>query len=184
WNMKQAGQRWEVFRIGPWSHNILTLDNRAPSIHQRVELGDSWEKGVEVDVQMPYWDALRTHLRRVWLDEKDDLVVEDILEGGDSLHVIRWALCSEAEARIADNRTVLLTRNGHTRQLQAELTGPQAGALEAALHPVTWEEGMDPETTHLHDYDAENPGFSLTSFSFTLKPHEKVTLRVRLVKIR
>ena len=28
WNMKQAGQRWEVFRIGPWSHNILTLDNR------------------------------------------------------------------------------------------------------------------------------------------------------------
>ena len=184
WNMKQAGQRWEVFRIGPWSHNILTLDNRAPSIHQKVELGNSWDKGVEVDVQMPYWDALRTHLRRVWLDDADDLVVEDILEGGDSLHVMRWALCSEAEARIADNRTVLLNRNGHTRQLQAELTGDKAGTLEAALHPVTWEEGMDPEVTHLHDYDAANPDHSLTSFSFTLKPHEKVTLRVRLTKIR
>ena len=97
---------------------------------------------------------------------------------------MRWALCSEAEARIADNRTVLLNRNGHTRQLQAELTGDKAGTLEAALHPVTWEEGMDPEVTHLHDYDAANPDHSLTSFSFTLKPHEKVTLRVRLTKIR
>ena len=43
---------------------------------------------------------------------------------------------------------------------------------------------MDPAATHLHDYDAPNPGKSLTAFFFKLKPHEKVTLRVRLEKIR
>ena len=182
WNMKQAGQRWQVFRIGPWSHNILTLDDRAPSIHQKVALGRSWEKGVELDVQMPYWDALRTHLRRVYLDDNEDLVVEDILQGGDSLHTLRWALCSEAQAEIIDGGTVLLTRNGHVRRLHAELQG--SGTPEAALLPVTWEEGMDPAVTHLHDYDAPNPGKSLTAFFFKLKPHEKVTLRVRLEKNR
>ena len=182
WNMKQAGQRWDVFRIGPWSHNILTLDGRAPSIHQKVEIGRTWDKGVELDVQMPYWDALRTHLRRVWLDENDDLVVEDILEGGDSLHTLRWALCSEAAATVDGPDRIRLEASGHIRILRAELPGGRD--LQPAVWPVTWEEGMDPAVTHLHDYDAPNPGISLSGFTFTLKPHEKVTLRVRLAKIR
>lgn len=183
WNMKQAGQRWEVFRIGPWSHNILTVDGKAPSIHQAIELGRSWEtkdrKGVEADLQMVYWEDLRTHVRRVWLDADDNLTVEDELECGDRPLTLRWALCSEAEAEIADSRSIRLSRNGHVRLLRAEGNG----TLQAEAWPVTWQPGMDPEKTRLHAYDAPNPGMSLSGYTLKLKPHEKVTLRVRLEKI-
>ena len=54
------------------------------------------------------------------------------------------------------------------------------------LTPHIWPTTYDPNTPdadgmqYLHETDAANPGTSLVGYTFTLQPHQKVVLHVRL----
>ena len=191
WDMLQDSERWEVFRIGPFSHNILTVNGEVPKVNRTVSfrrtlkperLSKSTPAGAELSLGHMYDDVLDNYTRKVLFDG-NNLIVEDHLHAGDSTCTVRWAMCSEANATLYDGHIVLYT-NGKHRLLSAT-TDTSLPDLTPHLWPTTF----DPSTPdidgmqYLHETDAPNPGTSLVGYTFTLQPHQKVVLRVKLSKL-
>lgn len=199
WTMTQDSDRWNVFRIGPFSHNILTVNGHKPKINHAASFaatGTPDHPGAELNLSAIYSEDLDSCYRKVYL-KGDDLVVEDWIEARDTACRVRWAICSETEADI-DGRNICLSKGEKTRHLHAELIRPSRLLGSGRLTPCIWEtsypEGLAapdvpaPEETPLwswphspiHSWDYPNPGTSLSGFILDLKPRENVLLRVVL----
>lgn len=173
WSNTQESQRWDVFRIGAESHNILTVKDKRPDVNARIPIREVWRKKSRKGVGLPmtafYGGDLDSCYRKVYLDKKDNLHVEDFFIGGDTKQVLRWAMCTEAEARILGPAAIELKKDGKTRVLRI--------STKHYASPRIW-----PTTPH-HDYDADNPGTCLVGFDIkNVQPHEKVSIKITLVK--
>ena len=196
WDMTQDSERWCVFRIGPFSHNILTVNGHVPKVNHPVAFTRTWAPeegarqnriGAEMDLTDLYTEDLDSCKRAVYLDE--DLYVVDLVQAGDSACTVRWAMCTEAEASLpfADHR-IRLDSGGHERTLAAVLLDEWNDVLPdtLGLHAHVWPTTFDPAALdvdgmqYLHETDVDNPGTALVGFTFTLQPHQKVVLNVRL----
>ena len=199
WKMTQESDRWKVFRIGPFCHNILTVNSHKPKVNHEAVLaatGTPERPGAEVGLSAIYSEDLDSCYRKVYLEGRD-LVVEDWIEARDTACRVRWALCSETEASIEGN-AVCLSANGKTRYLRATVVRSSWLRRRQKLSPCIWETSYPkdrkapdvpaPEEEPLwnwpdspiHSWDAPNPGTSLSGFLLDLKPKEKVLLRVVL----
>ena len=173
WSAAQDSQRWDVFRIGAKSHNILTVKDKRPVVDVRIPFREVWEnksrKGVWLPMTAFYGGDLDSCYRKVWLDKKDDLHVEDFFIGGDSKQNLIWKMCTEAEARILGPAAIELKKDGKTRVLRIH--------TKHYASPRIW------PTSPRHDYDAPNPGTCLVGFEIkNVQPHEKVKVKVSLEK--
>ena len=171
WSTGQDSQRWDVFRIGAESHNILTVKDKKPIVDVRIPIQEVWEKRSRKGAGMPmtafYGGDLDSCYRKVWLDKKDDLHVEDFFIGGESTLNLIWKMCTEAEAKILGPSAIELKKDGKTRILRL--------STKHYASPRIW------PTTPKHDYDAANPGTCLVGFEIkNVKPHEKVKVKVSL----
>ena len=112
WDMTQDSERWEVFRIGPFSHNILTVNGHTPKVNHPVSIAQTWTPvrpswdwedriGAVLDLTDIYADDLDSCKRAVYL-RGEDLNILDLVQAGDSACTIRWAMCTEAEASLQD----------------------------------------------------------------------------------
>ena len=190
WDMTQDSERWEVFRIGPFSHNILTINWKAPKVNRVINLlrtrkpdvpSAADPAGAELYLRPAYDDDLADYRREVLFDG-EDLHVVDYLQAGDSTCTIRWAMCTEAEATLSDGR-FLLRADGKCRSLSVttEWSTPES---TPHLWPTTYDaeapdlEGMQ----YLHPTDVPNPGTALLGYTFTLLPRQKVVLHSVLSK--
>ena len=135
WDMTQDSERWEVFRIGPFSHNIVTVNGHTPKVNHPVAISEtwtpehpSWEKrlGAVIDLTDLYTEDLDSCKRAVYL-QGSDLHILDLLQAGDSTCTVRWAMCTEAQASIQEwsevdyfNELPLRLQSGwHRRELSA-----------------------------------------------------------------
>lgn len=173
WSVEQESQRWEVFRIGDASHNILTVKGHRPVVDARVPVEQVWKKKSRKGAGLPttalYGGLLDSCYRKVYLDRKDNLHVEDFFIGGESRQVLRWAMCTEAEARILGPSLIELKKDGKTRLLKI--------STRHYASPRIW------PTTPAHDFDADNPGTCLVGFDIkNVNPHEKVSVKISLLK--
>ena len=192
WDMTQDSERWEVFRIGPFSHNILTVNGKVPKVNRVINIlrtrkperpDRDHPAGAELSLQPAYDDDLADYRREVLFDGQD-LHVIDHLQAGDSTCTIRWAMASEAEAILSDGR-FLLQADGKSRTLSvtAEESTPDITPL---FWPTTYDataldlDGMQ----YLHPTDVPNPGTALIGYTLTLQPHRKVVLHAVLSKDR
>ena len=212
WDMTWDSERWQVFRIGPFSHNILTVNGHVPNVSHPVDFRTVWmperpssgdRVGAVVDLTELYTEDLESCSRAVWM-QGDDLHVVDLVQAGDSVCTVRWAMCSEAEtvSLQPDGTSFDLSSAGHLRVLSAEILDgeaysfpavPQPGRTEASRLPVpaagTWPVTYDPDRPdtdgmqYLHPTDEPNPGSSLIGYAFTLQAHRKVALHVILKKV-
>ena len=187
WDMLQDSGRWEVFRIGPFSHNILTVNGKIPKVNCVTEILRTRkpERPTATDPAgadlylAPLYEDLAYYLREVRLSGST-LSVTDRIEAGDTVCTVRWAMCSEAEAVIDDGR-IVLRAGGKRRVLEAATEGDAVD-----LTPHVWPTTYDPATPdldgmqYLHPTDAPNPGTALVGFTFTLQPHRKAVLHVVL----
>ncbi|MBR3387997.1 MAG: heparinase II/III family protein [Bacteroidales bacterium] len=191
WDMLQDSERWTVFRLGPFSHNILTINGEVPKVNRTVPFRRTLKPdrptkttpaGAELSLGHLYDDVLDNYTRKVLFDG-DDLIVEDRLQAGDSTCTVRWAMCSEANATLYGGMIVLYTEGKH-RLLSASTEGSVPD-----LTPHLWPTSYDPSTPeadgmqYLHETDAPNPGTSLVGYTFTLQPHQRIVLRVRLSRL-
>ena len=209
WDMTQDSERWTVFRIGPFSHNIVIVNGKVPKVNKAIDLRHTLKParpvrgipaGAELNLTPMYDDNLDDYLRGVYFDG-NNLQVVDNLQAGDSTCVIRWAMCSEAEATVSADGGILLQAGEHRRILSADFLDPsvslyipgegRATTVDVpALTPHTWPTTYDASALevdgmqYLHPTDEPNPGTSLVGFTFTLQPHESVSLRVRLTRVR
>ena len=230
WNMMQESGRWRVFRIGPFSHNILTVNGHTPKVDYPVAFSRTWKQedrriGVEMDLTGLYAQDVDSCRRAVYL-WGEDLEVLDLIQAGDSACSVRWALCTEApevsllpNARFEEpkcpeaDRFFTLRDGWRQRSLVAELLDdrtaqfpdPGFGPLDCEYHEGDferflpgglprlyagqWPTTFDPSALeadgmqYLHKTDAPNPGTSLIGYTFTLQPHQKVILHVRLSRV-
>ena len=233
WDMTQDSERWSVFRIGPFSHNILTVNGHTPKVNHPVAFTRTWAPkedagqnriGAEMDLTELYTEDLDSCKRAVYL-WGENLEVMDLVQAGDSVCTVRWAMCTEApdvslhpnprftEPKCPEADQEFTLRGGwHQRYLSAELLderrgafpGPGWGPLDVEYHEGDFEDllpdGLPPLHAHiwpttydpgalevdgmqyLHETDVPNPGTSLIGYTFTLQPHQKVVLHVRLYR--
>ncbi|MBR5660865.1 MAG: heparinase II/III family protein [Bacteroidales bacterium] len=172
WAMDQDSQRWDVFRIGAESHNILTVKGKRPIVDTRVPIHDVWKKKSRKGCGLPmtafYGGDLDSCYRKVYLDKKDNLHVEDYFIGGEIKQNLFWTMCTEAEARILGPAAIELRKDGKTKVLRI--------STKHYASPRIW------PTTPRHDFDADNPGTCLVGFEIkNVLPHEKVSIIVSLV---
>ena len=166
WDMTQDSERWSVFRIGPFSHNILTVNGHVPKVNHPVTFSRTWRPdpdggriGVEMDLTTLYTEDLDSCRRAVYL-WGENLHVVDLVQAGDSACTVRWALCTEAsevsllpnprfdEPKCPEAGHIFSLRAGpHERRLAAELLdessgdfpGPGWGPLECEYHEGDFE---------------------------------------------
>ena len=172
WDMLQDSERWTVFRIGPFSHNILTVNGEVPKVNGVVHFRRTFTPdlpspttpaGAELDLTHLY-DGFSHYVRKVLYDGAH-LEIVDTIQAADTTCAVRWAMCSEAEATLLGDR-ILLHADGKQRILSATVSSPAAGsasspALESAsrsasasrvatrtpvLTPHLWPTTFDPST--------------------------------------
>lgn len=193
WDMTWDSERWQVFRIGPFSHNILTVNGHVPKVDRPAGFAQVWTPedtsgldkiGASLDLTELYAEDLDSYSREVW-KQGDDLHVVDLIQAADSVCTVRWALCTEVESVEVqpDGISVSLRSGRHERLLSAVVDGLPAPA--ARTWPVTYDPSL-PDTEgmeHLHPTDAPNPDVHLIGYTFTLQPHQKAVLHVCLERI-
>ena len=173
WNIRPGSQRWDVFRISEYSHNVMTVNGSRADVNFRANFSKVWRKrsrkGVEIPMTGFYGGQLDSALRMVWLDRKDNLHVKEEFVGGDSTRVLRWVFCTEAECRRLGPSLIELRKDGKVRHLRL--------STRHYASPRVY------EAKGSHDYDAPNPGLSLVGFEIKrVLPHEKVTLHFTLTR--
>jgi hypothetical protein len=230
WDMTQDSERWEVFRIGPFSHNIVTVNGHKPKVNHPAAISHSWKPerpswkerlGAVVDLTDLYTEDLDSCKRAVYL-LGTDLYILDVLQAGDTTCTVRWAMCTEAQTSLQEwsevshrvEPTLRLQSGWHRRELSAAFLNidwtlrgryafrldrddyrfPGVGVFDIdrdgpELTPHIWPTTYDPAAPevdgmqYLHSTDAPNPGTSLVGYTFTLQPHQKVVLHVRLTRV-
>ena len=134
WDMTQDSERWEVFRIGPFSHNIVTVNGHTPKVNHPVAISHTWKPehpsweerlGAVVDLTDLYTEDLDSCKRAVYL-LGTDLHILDVLQAGDSTCTVRWAMCTEAQASLQEwsdynviGPVLRLQSGWHRRELSA-----------------------------------------------------------------
>ena len=175
WNRWQNSSRYDVFRIGPFSHNIITVNGHRPDVYQYIDFTRTWcenaQKGAEMNLKMLYWEDLKDYRRTVILLGEDDaeLLVKDELRAGDHPAIVRWNLCTTAQAEILDDTCIRLFADGHERLLRLEGCNGKAAIWSA--QPGT-------------DIDYPNPDNVLVGFTVELEAEESAVMNVSLKKIK
>ena len=175
WNRWQNSSRYDVFRIGPFSHNIITVNGHRPDVYQYIDFTRTWcedaQKGAEMNLKMLYWEDLKDYRRTVILLGEDDaeLLVKDELRAGDHPAIVRWNLCTTAQAEILDDTCIRLFADGHERLLRLEGCNGKAAIWSA--QPAT-------------DIDYPNPDNVLVGFTVDLEAGESAIMNVSLKKIK
>ena len=179
WDMTQDSERWSVFRIGPFSHNILTVNGHTPKVNHPASISRTWMPeegarqnriGAEMDLTELYTEDLDSCRRAVYLWD-GDLHLMDLVQAGDSVCTVRWAMCTEApdvslcpNPRFAEpkcpeaDQDFILRSGWHQRSLSAELLderlgdfpGPGWGPLEVEYHEGDFEDILPDGLPALH----------------------------------
>lgn len=211
WDMLQDSERWTVFRIGPFSHNILTVNGEVPKVNGVVHFRRTFTPdlpspttpaGAELDLTHLY-DGFSHYVRKVLYDGAL-LEIVDTIQAADTTCAVRWAMCSEAEATLLGDR-VLLHADGKQRILSATVSSPAAGsasspASESASHsasasriatrtpvltPHLWPTTFDPSTPDVdgmqHLHPTDVPNPGTSLVGYTLTLQPRQKVTLRVV---
>ncbi len=133
WDASQNGQRWEVFRYGQKSHNILTIDGqqqKAEAMARTVKFnGEPGSQSSVIDLSTIYEGQAKSVTRSVQLLPSKQLVISDRLTGLKPGAVVRWQICTRAKVEILPGGKVRLERDGEALELEA--FKPASGAWKA-----------------------------------------------------
>jgi hypothetical protein len=170
WNKKPGSQRWSVFRIGPFSHNIITIDGQMPDVMGRARIlshSNAPLKTTTVDLTEVYRGQLAGCTRKITLQPNGSLVVEDSIRSSAKPVRIRWAMATPAVVEIQSRTQAILKKDG--RRLRFCVTGGKEIGVET--YPT------DPPAP----YDAPNPGTRMIGFTLLVEPSSEAKVEVDLL---
>ena len=166
WNSRQGSQRWQVFRLGPLSHNILTVDGQEQIVKGSAEITQSTESFTTVDLAPVYVGQLTAAMRGILLRPDGTVLLQDEIRNATKPATVRWAVLTAADVKVQGSTAVLKKAN---KALLVRVVSPANAKLKIV--------STDPP----HDYDAKNPGTRLLTFEATLQPNESKTLAVDFI---
>ncbi len=174
WNMKQDSPRWDIFRIGPDSHNTLTFNGNRHNVDGHADIVRHFDaprrKGAVIDLTPVFEGDAKRVVRTAELDKNDWLTLTDHIENGANESAVEWKMATEARAEIVDPHTIRLTQNG--KSLDVKLRSRAEGEA------VIWPE---------HDYkpfEISDKNVRRIGFAIRLKAGETADLVVTFVPVK
>ena len=168
WKKGQYSQRWQVYRLGNYSHNTLTINEQLHQYKGMATMTKVIEKkkcyGAEFDLTSSFVDTKRVK-RTIYIDNADKVTCIDRIENHNTESKVRWNMCTFAKARIIDDRTISLTQDG--KEVILRTTTPTAKAYIMDNNSGNW-------------YDVKNKG-SRVGFATTIASGAKSTLKVEII---
>jgi Heparinase II/III-like protein. len=173
WNSAQDGGRWAVYRLGPFCHNTIVINDqlhRAAGLAHITHFGDRGDApGAVVDLS-PVFQGQAARVTRgfVFRPGSRHALIRDEVEGLRSGDVLRWAMLTRAEVAVSSDGTeATLTQDGQT--LRARLNAPDGTRFE-----------VTPADPPRDDFNAPNPGFRLLIARAIAPPSGRLDLSVLL----
>lgn len=174
WDNKQEGTRWDIFRNGPLSHNILLIDAQRQSIdgHATLEAFADREdyRSSVVDLSSLYANQVDHYTRRVSIVDQSFFEIEDEVKGAAYDKTIRWAMLTEADVAHVEGNRILLKQDGQQLELSFELEGTTA--------PLAWTVYSTNEHPPLQVWDSPNPGTRMIGFEASSR---EALIRIRVI---
>lgn len=159
WDRRQVGDRWRIFRLGPYSHNLLLVEDQLHKVDAQADITqfedmDDFIKGV-VDCTDLFPGLVDSYQRKFLLHGMKVLQVTDHLTGlfiggghearyNSGLH---WRMLTRADVEIEES-SAILRQDGKT--LYLKIVNPESlGFFVFRSQPV------DPPPNY---FDEPNPG--------------------------
>lgn len=151
WNRAQASGRWNVFRIGASSHNILQVDGQPQLVDGHATFTVTKAGRTVADLAGVYAGQLAAVQRGVALLGDGTVRVQDESTMRDTPADVRWAMVTRATVRLGAPGTAVLEQAGQTLafrvlepagvNLEIFATDPPPAATDAA-NPETRQVGF------------------------------------------
>ncbi|MGN6725126.1 MAG: heparinase II/III domain-containing protein [Tepidisphaeraceae bacterium] len=164
WNGAQGSQRWQVYRLGVQTHNILSVNGHEQRDSGHAPITRSTANFTVVDTSPVYADVLAAAVRGIVLRPDGSVRLQDEITAlPNAAAPVRWAILTHAEVELHGPSATL--RSGK-HQLQVNVVSPAGATLKIV--------STDPP----HAYDAPNPDSRLITFEVNLPAGASQTLAV------
>lgn len=168
WNRNQKSGRWEVFRISPHSHGVLTFDGKDHQVNGIATMEDSHyaadKKYVKFNLTPTFDGQVAKVTREAQLDKDDLLTITDQIMTLDFPTVAEWKIATKAKAEIISSNVIKLTEKDKTMYLKLSSS---VGA-EAKIWPEH----------NYKDFELRDKGVSRVGFTLPLKANQQVSIEV------
>ncbi len=169
WNREQQGQRWQVYRLNNFAHNVLTVNDSLHRVKGKSII-NSYSDATDslsatTDVTSMFTPFLKSAIRTISILDKKKVVVKDELMNTKNTTHIRWSMLTEAKVTIKSDSVIELTQHHKHILLRLNYNGIAKPFIKSAK----------PATT----YENQNKGVSIIGFDFDLKPNEKTKVEVK-----
>jgi len=166
----QDAQRWTVFRMNTFSHNVLIFDGQQQRVigYAKIDKYSDEENFMFAvsDISGVYRDQAKKVMRGVAIRNKNHVVVRDEFETLDKPTTVRWNMVTPAAVELIEKGAELIV-NG--KKLSLKVLGPEN------LEMKTW--SAQPN----NNYDAENPGMILLGFECRIPANTREVFEVLFI---
>lgn len=169
WDKTQDGQRWDVFRLGTYSHNTLVIDGQQQRVKGKsliIHSEGSPTHLTVVDLSPAYKGQLASAKRSLHLHEHLKVTILDDIETLDKETTLRWAMVTRAKVEIKDGSHAVLREGDTTLEMTLE-----------GIEPAEWKTWDISEPAN--EWDQANPGYRMIGFELTLPALTKQSYTVR-----
>jgi len=163
----QDAERWNVFRLGISSHNVLMVDGQQQRVDGHAKITVAKTGRTVVDTSSVYRGQLERAQRGVALQPDRSVLVQDEFRAPDRAVTVRWAMVTRAEVTINGPGRATLVQEG--RKLAFRVLAPAAVKLK--IYPT------DPPPAAT---DARNEGTRLLGFEVVVLASQLERLVVHL----
>lgn len=170
WNMEQHSTRWDLFRTGADSHNILTINGSRPAVNARAEIISSDNRHVTFDMSALYAEHATKVTREADLSQRGMVKICDYVEAGDSPLHIEWKMATYAEAEVMGPNLIELRQGDETLYVKLRTKA------KATAH--VWNDYP------FKSYEADDSAVRRVGFSIELKAGDDVEIEVTLSSAR
>ena len=172
WSNAQNADRWKLFRLGTWSHNVPMIDGCQQRVKGSAKVMEVKRDGaasvVTLDLSSLYTNATSVIRRGEMSASGRSYTLRDTFTGVRPGGKIRWAMMTRAEPTIEGEEKVTLRQNGKSITLLV-LRGAQKGMW-------TIGDGQGPNT-----WDSPNSGCRQLIFTVPANPDGTADIEVQLV---
>lgn len=151
--------RWKIFRLNNFSHNVLTVDNQLQSEKGHASIIKHSAEGpmryTVLDTSEIYSGQLARSQRGAALHEDGYFLIRDELQALGKETKVRWGMATKAEVTLDNDRQATLKQDGETLTLQVLTPADAKLELYEMENPPA-------------DFDAKNPGVKMIGFTATL----------------
>ena len=185
WDMKQNGQRWDIFRYNNLNHNTLTINNQKHNIKGRANIIENYnteaEKGAKLDLTsvLNFNNELKSAIRKAVVVNDSFLKIDDEIETNDKEVALRWNMVTKSSAEIIDETTIKLTQKNKTLFLQFTANIPFKLAIRKAENPSEY---ISEFGFKYGDYNAENPEVVMIGFDAKIPSKSKANFTVTFLE--